>query len=68
VGAASTLLFTLPNSGLVLYIGVFAGFLLCTGASDILHEAHANHPSELTLVMTITGTALTWILITAIRA
>ena len=44
----------------------FAGFLLYIGASDILPEAHANHPSRLTLVMTISGTALMWILLQAI--
>ena len=68
LGAASTLFFTLPDTGLLLYLGVFAGFLLYIGASDILPEAHANHPSGLTLVMTVTGTALTWILISAIGA
>lgn len=66
VGAASTLLFTLSDTGLLLYLGAFAGFLLYIGASDILPEAHADHPSRLTLVMTITGTALMWVLVQAI--
>lgn len=66
VGAASTLLFTLSDTGLLLYLGAFAGFLLYIGASDILPEAHANHPSRLTLVMTIAGTALMWVLVQAI--
>jgi len=66
LGAASTLLFTLSDTALLLYLGVFAGFLLYIGASDILPEAHANHPSRLTLVMTIAGTALTWVLIRGI--
>ena len=66
LGASSTLLFTLPPSGLLFYLGVFAGFLLYIGASDILPEAHANHPSALTLVMTIAGTALIWVLIRAV--
>lgn len=66
VGAASTLLFSLPDSGLLLYLGAFAGFLLYIGASDILPEAHARHPSRLTLVMTIAGTALTWVLLQVI--
>lgn len=68
VGAASTLLFTLPDKGLLLYLGAFSGFLLYIGASDILPEAHANHPSQLTLVMTISGAALMWVLIRAIGA
>jgi hypothetical protein len=33
--AASTLLFTLSDTGLLLYLGAFAGFLLYIGASDI---------------------------------
>lgn len=68
LGAASTLLFTLPASGLLVYLGLFAGFLLYIGASDILSEAHANHPSALTLLMTIAGTTLIWILIRWIGA
>jgi ZIP family zinc transporter len=62
-GAASTLLFTLSDTGLLLYLGAFAGFLLYIGASDILPEAHADHPSRLTLLTTITGTALMWVLV-----
>jgi zinc transporter ZupT len=65
-GAASTLLFRLPDRGLLLYLGAFAGFLLYIGASDILPEAHAGHPSRVTLVMTILGAALIWILTRAI--
>jgi len=68
IGAASTLLFTVPSSGLLLYLGAFAGFLLYIGASDILPEAHANHPSRLTMLMTIVGAALIWVLIRAIGA
>jgi ZIP family zinc transporter len=67
-GAASTLLFTLPDRGLLLYLGAFAGFLLYIGASDILPEAHAGHPSRVTLVMTVLGAALIWVLTRAIAA
>lgn len=66
VGAASTLLFTLPDGGLLLYLGAFAGFLLYIATSDILPEAHAGHPSRLTLVLTIAGTVLTWALVQVI--
>jgi ZIP family zinc transporter len=58
LGAASTLFFQVGDRLLLLYLGFFAGFLLYIGASDILPEAHANHPSRLTLALTITGTAL----------
>jgi ZIP family zinc transporter len=68
VGAASTLLFTVPDRGLLFYLGAFTGFLLYIGASDILPEAHANHPSGLTSLMTIAGAALMWLLISVIGA
>lgn len=55
LGAASTLLFTLPEKFLVIYLGFFAGFLLYIGAADILPEAHAQHSSRWTILMTIIG-------------
>ena len=58
VGAALTLLFTVPDRGLLIYLGVFAGFLLYIGASDILPEAHADHPSLATLALTVAGAGL----------
>jgi ZIP family zinc transporter len=42
LGMASTLLFQVPPSVLILYLGFFAGFLLYIGASDILPEAHSQ--------------------------
>jgi zinc transporter ZupT len=44
LGAASTLFFQMPVSGLILYLGFFAGFLLYIGVSDILPEAHSGAP------------------------
>ncbi len=55
LGAASTLLFTVPEKVLVIYLGFFAGFLLYIGASDILPEAHAQHSSKWTILMTLLG-------------
>jgi len=57
LGATSTLFFHLGDKQLLFYLGFFSGFLLYIGASDILPEAHANHPSRLTLLLTIAGTA-----------
>lgn len=57
VGASLTLLFTVPDKGLLIYLGAFAGFLLYIGASDILPEAHAEHASLATLMLTIVGAA-----------
>ena len=62
-GAASTLLYHVPEQGLLVYLGVFAGFLLYIGASDILPEAHAGHPSLATLGLTIGGVGLMYLVV-----
>lgn len=55
LGAASTLLFTISDAGLLLYLGFFAGFLLYIGASEILPEAHSKHSSYQTIGLTLIG-------------
>jgi len=62
LGALSTLFFRLPESFLVLYLGFFAGFLLYIGASDILPEAHSKHSSIKTILLTLTGVILIFII------
>jgi len=63
LGAASTLLFSVGDDVLALYLGGFAGFLLYLATADILPEAHARHPSRLTLVSTLSGLALMWMVV-----
>ena len=55
LGAASTLLFTLPPYYLVLYLGFFGGFLMYIGASDILPQAHSKHSSLKMIGLTALG-------------
>lgn len=55
LGAASTLLFSIPNNILILYLGFFAGFLLYIGASDLLPEAHSKHSSYKMIALTAVG-------------
>lgn len=55
LGVLSTLLFSIPNNILLLYLGFFAGFLLYIGASDLLPEAHSKHSSYKMLGLTILG-------------
>jgi ZIP family zinc transporter len=57
LGAASTLLFSLPDSVMALYLAFFAGFLLYLATGDILPEAHSRHPGRLTMVATVGGVA-----------
>jgi zinc transporter ZupT len=63
LGAALTLLVHVPQRGLLIYLGVFAGFLLYIGASDVLPEAHAEHPSTATLALTVCGAAIMFVII-----
>lgn len=57
IGGLSTLLFSLSQNVLALYLGFFAGFLLYIGASDILPQAHSKGSSRWTILMTVLGTA-----------
>ncbi|MDB5164725.1 MAG: Permease [Candidatus Saccharibacteria bacterium] len=61
LGALSTLLFSVSDNLLVLYLGFFAGFLLYIGASEILPEAHSKHSSYKTIGYTILGVAFIFV-------
>lgn len=61
LGALSTLLFTVSDNFLTIYLGFFAGFLLYIGASDILPEAHSKHSSWKTIALTVIGAALIFV-------
>lgn len=50
-----------PDSVLALYLGLFAGLLTYLATSDILPEAHAHHPSRITLLMTLLGVAFMYV-------
>ncbi|GAA3270067.1 ZIP family metal transporter [Streptomyces lavendulae] len=63
VGAASTLLFTLPEEPLGAYLGFFGGVLLYLAAAEILPEAHHEHPALSTLMCTLGGVAGIWLVV-----
>jgi len=50
-----------PDSVLALYLGLFAGLLTYLATSDILPEAHAHHPSRITLLTTLGGVAFMYL-------
>lgn len=54
-GAISTLLFNVPESYLILYLGFFAGALFYIASSEILPEAHSKKPSYVTILYTLIG-------------
>jgi ZIP family zinc transporter len=63
LGAASTLLFTLPEQTLGIVLAVFAGFFLYIGASDLVPESHHAHPKFLTTAMTVIGVGALYMVI-----
>ncbi|MBC9711864.1 ZIP family metal transporter [Streptomyces sp. TRM66268-LWL] len=65
VGAASTLLFTLPEELLGAYLGFFGGALLYLAAAEILPEAHHDHPAKSTVLCTVAGVAFIWLVVGA---
>ncbi len=58
LGAIVTSFFQLPENVLLLYLGFFSGFLLYIGASDVLPEAHSQLSSYKTILLTVCGIAL----------
>lgn len=55
LGVFSTVLFTIPDNLLVMYLGFFAGFLLYISSSDLLPEAHSKHSSWKMIALTLLG-------------
>jgi zinc transporter ZupT len=54
-GAASTLLLTVPERYLIYILPFFAGGFLYLGASDLLPEAHESNPPVVSLVLSLAG-------------
>lgn len=65
LGVALTLFVRLSKHGLLICLGVFAGFLLYIGASDVLLEAHADHSSMKTVVLSVLGVVAMFGILTA---
>jgi ZIP family zinc transporter len=63
LGAGSTLLFTIPAHALACYLAFFGGVLLYIAAAEILPEASHRHPARSTLVCTVAGVVLMWLVI-----
>ena len=63
LGAASTLLFRIPESTLGLVLAVFVGTFLYLGASDLIPESHHRHPRVLTTCMTLLGAIVLYVVV-----
>lgn len=55
LGAASTLLFRIPQTAISLVLAVFVGTFLYLSASDLIPESYHEHPRFLTTIMTLLG-------------
>lgn len=62
-GAASTLLFRIPESSIGLVLAIFVGTFLYLSASDLIPESHHRHPRALTTIMTLLGAMLIYLVV-----
>lgn len=62
-GATLGSYFVLSEPLLALYLALFAGFVVYIATSHILPEAHSHHPSRLTLLATIFGIAVMFVVV-----
>ena len=63
LGAASTLLFIIPESAIGLVLAIFVGTFLYLSASDLIPESHHRHPRALTTTMTLLGALVLYIVV-----
>jgi zinc transporter ZupT len=61
LGAASTLLFRIPQNAIGLVLAVFAGCFLYLGASDLIPESQHAHPRAATTIMTLAGAVVIYL-------
>jgi len=62
LGALSTLFFTVPERYLVLILPFFAGGFLYLGASELLPEAHQKNPPLVSMIATLAGFLLIFVI------
>jgi zinc transporter ZupT len=61
LGAASTLLFVVPERTLIYILPFFAGGFLYLGASDLLPEAHEKNPPAVSVGLSLAGFLLIFV-------
>lgn len=62
-GAALGTYITISLPYLGIYLAIFSGFVIYLATSHILPEAHSRHPSRLTMVATVTGVLIMWVVV-----
>lgn len=63
LGAASTLLFRIPQTSIGLVLAVFCGCFVYLGASDLIPESQHAHPRAATTMMTLLGAGVLYIVV-----
>jgi zinc transporter ZupT len=61
LGGLVSLVYDFPERALVIYLGFFAGFILYIAAGNILPQAHSEEFSRKSILLTILGTILMFI-------
>jgi len=62
-GATLGTTLAISDSAISLYLAAFAGIVIYLATSHILPEAHSNHPTRLTLLATLSGVLVMWLLV-----
>jgi len=62
-GAAVGNSFHFSENSVSIYLAFFSGFVIYIATSHILPEAHANHPSRLTMATTGFGVVVMWVVV-----
>jgi len=62
-GAAIGSALTVSDANLAIYLAAFSGIVIYLATSHILPEAHSKHPSKVTMVATLTGVVIMWLLV-----
>ena len=62
-GAALGSSLTISDGNLAIYLAAFSGIVIYLATSHILPEAHSKHPSKVTMVATLAGVVIMWLLV-----
>jgi len=62
-GAAIGSALTISDSNLAIYLALFSGIVIYLATSHILPEAHSKHPSKVTMLATLAGVVIMWVVV-----
>ena len=54
---------SISDANLALYLAVFSGIVIYLATSHILPEAHSKHPSKVTVISTLAGVVIMWLVV-----